>query len=391
MAMVISASSVPTLAATWGGGSGNWSDDSWGLAGGAPGDGSYGAETALINTTDDVVTIQAGTSYTTSGELDMGRNAHLIVEGTLDLPGTGTNGGNTGGGGGNVTIRGNGSVSLKEFHFYGLITITNSATLTIRAGEDNGNTDFDQAGGTVYNAYFRNNIYNLRGGNLYTTNSRNAWGEMQINISGGAWMESGTFAFYRGGEASINVSGGSVSIADNLSLGEERSELSNQGTKRVSVSGGSLTVNNDLQFWADSHGGRVSDCLVEVSGSGATLSVGGVTTGGVGVGSAVWEFWFTPDANGLSAIQVTNSVPDFSEFNLNIQNMSATYNGGDMKLFDIVGMDTEAGPFSNFAEGANVRLHDGSKDYHFRLTYSGGDGNDIVLKLMTVGGSFGFR
>ena len=373
-------------AATWNGGTGNWIDDSWGLdtPDGSPGDADYGTEDAVINTSGDQVTVQAGNSFDTSGTLDMGHDsALLIVEGTLNADTKDNNGGNA-----EITISGSGDLTVPGLAGFGIVTITNSGTLTLTGNNesgDNSGTDFVQHGGTVHFNNFRDGYYNLYGGTLKTYDSNFGWGLCTLNIYGGTWIGKDDFTFRRCGASEINIYDGTCVVSNDLLMAEEYSENWNQGTKVVRVGGGSLTVKNNLQFWADSKGGRVSDLIFAVTGSVGTVSLGGVTTGGTGTGSAVWSFQFTPDASGVSTIAITDTVPDFSELKLILNDSDAYPGTGDLGvIFEIPGTSTEATPFSNAAEGAILSFDDEGTTIYMQITYTGNDGNDIVLTNTTV-------
>ena len=384
VAGVLLCASSSVYAATWSGGTGNWIDDSWGLdtPDGSPGDADYGTEDATINTGGDQVTVQAGNSFSTSGKLFMNSGADLIVDGTLST------GGDRATGNGDITVQNNGALTAPRFGFMGLITVQDSATLTMTdktSSNGNGGTDFAQSGGTIYHNYFRDSTYDLTGGLLYSSNSWHAWGYWNFNVNGGTWTNEGSFLFQRGGAADINILSGSVLIEDDFLFGEEFSDNWNQGLRIVTVSNGTFNVGGDVRFWADSVGGNQSDTAISVIGSSGSITLGGITTGGAGTGPAKWDFRFTPDASGVATITVSDTVPDLSRIELTLNDSDAYPGTGDLGvIFEIPGTVTQATPFTNAAEGAILTFDDEGTTIYQQITYAGGDGNDIELTKTTV-------
>ena len=391
VATVLWASVATVQAATWGGGSGDWDTDNWSLTGTDrwPGSAEYPAESIRINAVGNTVTVGNGDVIATSGTFYFD-NGTLVVEG-------------------------NGSLSFakqRDWEDTATLIVRDTASVTntggvqspdgktiVLVGPDAGDNpsvkltltqlDITQSNGTFTGGGMAASTLNLNGGVFNKTGGVSAdvtGNSSTLNVQGGTWNSDSSFMIDQQNanqDFLFTLSSGAVNISGDLIMDTRVGDVTQD--RIVTISGGAFDVSGNLAF--NKGNGNLANKDFAVVGSDATsITIGGIDASSAVINSA--EFIFTPDAGGATPVTLdTTTGPDFSKFTLTLNNFSAAWGSpmSDIELFDIVGA-TAATPFLNLAEGASVTLNDGSTDHDFTLTYTGDDGNDIVLEAVTAGG-----
>lgn len=212
----------------------------------------------------------------------------------------------------------------------------------------------------------------LTGAHTLTLNSGSAgYGTLVINSSAnGSSTPNGSYG--AGVASSTTYSGDNPS--QNITLGNSQTGIVDGNYGNVNVlSGGILKGTGTIQGLSVASGGTVAPghspgCLTS---SGATIN-----------GTYQAEIGGTTACTGYDQLKVTGSV-DVTGATLSL----SLYNGFKPSVgqkYTIIDNDTAADPvtgtFSGLAEGATVTV----SGYVFKVSYVGGDGNDVVLTVQTV-------
>lgn len=141
--------------------------------------------------------------------------------------------------------------------------------------------------------------------------------------------------------------------------------------RNIDVSGtlkGTGTITNNLQV---NHGGTLSP----------GLSPGCLTTGSLNLfGTYIVEIGGKDACTGYDQLKVATYVYIGSEATLELYGFGnfSVQAGSQYKIIDMTGANPVQGTFKDLPEGATVR----SGTAEFRISYRGGDGNDVVLTAL---------
>jgi hypothetical protein len=225
-----------------------------------------------------------------------------------------------------------------------------------------------------------------------------------VEITNGGFLGIGECRVGSGGAAKtgavglLSQTGGTICLNHKLFVGRygTSDENLNEGKGFYSISGGLLTyspsnVEGGLYVGAAGSGGK-SEGVFTVIGKQAKITLRKLYVGGDGKKSeGIGTLEFELEPNGVSPIQISNGVfldqmAENSTANLKI---NAVYGAPkkDVMLVETQGTSAVAGVFDAVngqaaAEGANVVLQTADGVYSYKLTYAGGNGNDIVLKYV---------
>jgi hypothetical protein len=267
---------------------------------------------------------------------------------------------------------------------------TASAVLTI----DGSASSFDASGlvtvgettGSGSNGTL-NGILNVKGGAAFTAGSDLKLG----NQTGGAIATKGTL--------SVSDAGTKVDVAGNIVMGARSGTAAVTAT--VNVSGGTLTVGGNLSEGA---GGASITSTVNLGGGTLDLTRGAIAvdafnfTGGTLKDVAVFTgslnvqndatLSSTLDA-GFVALSLTGDLTLGANANLGLGLANDFTPVGPFTLVDNDGADSISGTFmtingAGFGPGNTFSLTNNTGTYNFILSYAGGDGNDLVAQLTMI-------
>jgi fibronectin-binding autotransporter adhesin len=182
----------------------------------------------------------------------------------------------------------------------------------------------------------------------------------------------------------LTISGGSLTINDRLRLAVTSDAGQIAGGSLV-ISGGTLTLGGTNGNLTMGYGSGTMTASMEIGGSTPTISA----TRLIMTSGATKTLTYKLDASGVSKIQVTSS--DNITINSTTLNVSCTavlnmLDGSSVTLIDNQGTGTITDTFSGLAEGTTVSTTYGSYTYSWTITYVGGTGNDVVLKDLVISG-----
>ena len=170
-------------------------------------------------------------------------------------------------------------------------------------------------------------------------------------------------------------------------------------TGATTVSAGKLVVNGSLASATTVASGATLDGNGNIGGgvtvqSGGTLAVGGSGTEDLATGNLTLNagtelaigLGGTTAATGYDQIDVSGAV-DLTGATLNLSLLGGftPAMGNSFTIIDNDGADAVAGTFAGLAEGATVTV----SGYQFKISYIGGDTNDVVLTVVGVPSSGG--
>jgi hypothetical protein len=216
-----------------------------------------------------------------------------------------------------------------------------------------------------------------------------AIGEARIGSGGSA--KSGTAGF-------MVQTGGTLCLSNKLFVGRYGTSSENplEGKGFYTISGGTLKYapanpEGGMYIGCAGSGGKCEGTFT-VAGKKPTINLKKLYIGSDGkknAGRGTLEFEVEP--NGVAPIKIVEGV--FIDLNgqeskayLNV-NADASAPKADILLIDTVGTAAVKGVFDTVngqagAEGANISLKTGDGSYNYKLTYAGGNGNDVVLKYV---------
>lgn len=240
---------APLSGETWGGGTGNWTDDNWGLAGSYPGDAANGSAVAIRT---GEVTLSTNLPFTVGSGFD---RQFAVGSATLNI-------------GANIT-----SAAYTTIGSFTQATVNHTAGVFALGGRfDLGNQG---SGGR--------SVYNLSGGTLDVNSEDfrfgyNATGSLSMNVSGTGNMKFRNMAFHQG---ALNISGGSVTSTGtlNMNAGEgTASIIAINGSNSKSVNFNRLNAFSSrgsatLRFTADANGFSFIDVKTLNLNSGTDSSI----------------------------------------------------------------------------------------------------------------------
>jgi hypothetical protein len=195
-----------------------------------------------------------------------------------------------------------------------------------------------------------------------------------------------------GGFGCVVQTGGILNINGKLLIGRYGSSNNNpnEATGFYTISGGTITYppTSNAILCLGAYG--PSEGTLTIVGKGANISVKKLYIGGDGNkqgGTGTLEL--KVDANGVSPIKVEDGVFIDSAGAATTAKLTVSANGapkGDILLVDNLGSTPITGIFDTVndkpaVEGAEVVLNAAGNNYFYKLTYKGGNGNDIMLKF----------
>ncbi|HMN84534.1 MAG TPA: autotransporter-associated beta strand repeat-containing protein, partial [Bauldia sp.] len=353
------------------------------VTGGAAGDDGTGGATAgravgnvMFLDTGTAVTVEVTTGNktigggTTSGAGDIAGQGGLIKTGagSLTLVGDNTYAGATEVRAGTLF-----AASSQAFSSKSVFSVAAGATLDINgyAVSISGLTDYDGAGGLVTNADSVHKSFTLTGDDSYTVFSGTiADGDHNIGLvkaGSGTQVLKGTNAY----SLATEISGGILQIDGSVTsttFVENGGMLAGSGTlATVEVqTGGTLTPGD----------APIPFGLPPPGGSTATMK-----TGSLSMASGATLIMQIAGASTYDALEVTGGV-ELNGATLDLSLVDGFVpNGGFFTLIDNDGIDGVDGTFAGLAEGARFAV----RDRLFTISYSAGDGNDVVVYALRDG------
>ena len=297
------------------------------------------------------------------------------------------------------------SVNIGSWQPSGTTSLFSVGTLTY-GGVISGATDIVIDGGgttilTALNTYTGNTT--VSSGTLTATGAGNILpSATDLNIAGGQTcnLDDQTLASLQGsgtlnlsGDVDVNE-GGTQTFGGNITQGAA-STLTMQGS-------GSLTLTGNVASALEVSGGSMvlngtSTNTVDVSGTGTFLGTGSttgllsVTSGNFGPGNSIGVFnasgGLTMGAGGVLNIEVSGGTTDQVNVTGAVNLGGGTLNvtgtptvGAALTIVGNDGVDAVTNTFSGLAEGATFS----SGGSWYEITYTGGDGNDVVLTAVTA-------
>jgi hypothetical protein len=217
----------------------------------------------------------------------------------------------------------------------------------------------------------------LKGANL---------GVAEFRVGGGG-------AASTGGAGCVKQTGGTLNLGNKLIIGRFGTSQNNPNEAKgfYTISGGTITyqaINPDPTIYIGAAG--AAEGTLTVVGKGANIGIKKLYVGGDGKksgGTGTLEFKI--DANGVSPIKVEDGVFIDSAAAATTAKLAVSATGapkGDILLVDTTGSAPVTGIFDTVnekpaTEGAEVVLNSAGNNYFYKLTYKGGNGNDIMLKF----------
>ena len=235
---------------------------------------------------------------------------------------------------------------------------------------------------------------------LTITGGTDATTAPKLEIAKGANLGLGEFRVGGGGAAStggfgcVNQTGGTLNLGSKLIIGRFGTSQNNPNaaTGFYTISGGTITylpTNPDPTIYIGAAG--AAEGTLTVAGKGANIGIKKLYVGGDGkkpAGTGTLEF--KVDANGVSPIKVEDGVfidssGEATTAKLTVSAIKAAPKA-DILLIDSVGSAPIAGVFDTVnekpaTEGAEVVVNAAGTNYFYKLTYKGGNGNDLMLKF----------
>ena len=229
------------------------------------------------------------------------------------------------------------------------------------------------------------NEYHFQGGVLQSGHQTSLNGGAVANVEGGTWrilQLNGSAANFSVGEGSgsgtINLSSGKVEISNDLLLGSGGLGTINQtggtltnilgaGTIRLGYTGPGVYTISGGAVYGNLTGAHVSPKAFAVQGSAPLIKF---TSFDVNSNSTTR---FTLDAGAVSPINVSGAVTLGGLLEINLTNGAPT--APVITLINKTAAGAVSGTWSNAPAGTAFTL--GTKTY--KVFYSGGDGNDVVL------------
>ena len=259
------------------------------------------------------------------------------------------------------------------------LNITTSRTLTLAglfvyANPNPNHSVVTQTSGTL------NNSFGFRFGGYSPTGS----GTATYNMNGGTLNHTGWTFFGR----DANSTGSFIQTAGAATFGDGAgadyfhidSGVGDVGTGLYEISGGSMTVNTDVEIGIGYHGSADAGAGTfrvdgSVAGGGPTAITWTGTANVGGGGTNQGELEFIMDASGVTPITLNGALNLISSPLLTLDMSGLGAGVGNILLVDTTGGTT--GTFNGLLEGAPVGT--------YTLTYVGGlDGNDVVLQAAPI-------
>jgi len=226
----------------------------------------------------------------------------------------------------------------------------------------------------------------------------------KLEITNGGNLGIGETRVGSGGSASSGAigcliqTGGTLTLSNKLFIGRYGTSTTNpnEGKGFYTISGGTLTylatsTEGGLYVGAAGSGG-VSEGTFTIAGKQPKINLKKIYIGGDGkkcAGNGIIEFEL--DVNGVSPAKITDGVyldmfGEQSKAMLTV-NADASAPKTDIMLIETEGGSPVNGVFDTAngnpaPEGAEVVLKAADGSYSYKLTYTGGSGNDIMLKFV---------
>jgi uncharacterized repeat protein (TIGR01451 family) len=335
-----------------GGGGGNSNDTSGG--GGRGGFGGGGGGSRFVQGSAG---FGGGTGKNPGGGGGAGLAAAVFVRQGAILnvtDGSFSGGTTTGGTAGNNGTGGQGIG--KSLFLAGQATFTVTSGTLVLADDIGGGTDALITGGLTMSgagklqltgANTNTGPTNVNGGTLALSGNGSFAGSTPINVAFGAILD------VSGVTGGANFNNGKFSLASGQTLGGNgtmigATELRSGSTLAVGTNPGQLTFSNDLSL---------------VTGSTFKIKIGGTTP--------ITQHDQIVAGGALDLGNATLTLTQFNGF--------VPLNGQQFKIIDKTSAGPITGTFNNVAEGATINNFLGLSGYTAQITYTGGDGNDVVL------------
>lgn len=201
----------------------------------------------------------------------------------------------------------------------------------------------------------------------------------------------------QGGIGWINQTGGTLNLAENLSVGRygTSEKNPNYGKGFYTISGGTIaclaTNAKATLYIAGAGGSGASEGTFTIVGNAASINFKKLYIGSDGSNTGcTGTLEYKIGSSGVSPIRVSNSVfidpLGTSSTAKLIVSATAEPPKGNVLLIENQGSTPVSGTFDTVngnpaAEGASVAVSSGGKNYNYTLTYKGGAGNNDVMLL----------
>ncbi|MFI6333645.1 autotransporter-associated beta strand repeat-containing protein [Streptomyces sp. NPDC050535] len=261
-------------------------------------------------------------------------------------------------GAGDIVIKGTkgNDVTFAAVQYYdGSTTVEKGAVLRLGSGRTGGD-------GGLYTKGDRYRVVN--NGSLVLRNTDKPLTLSRISGSGSLTQAGAATTTLTGGEVSYT---GTTTVAEGTLALAGGASLSGGGAIRLTSAGARLDA-------------RAAGLRVRSSLTGKGTVAGSVTNAGQVVGALTVDGDYTQDAKGVlvlraKPLKVTGAVRLAGDLDLS---SAGTDPGREITVLDHAGVRKTTGAFTGLREGAELELADTT----YRISYRGGDGNDVVLKTV---------